>query len=151
MIAPIETFRGAVMMVDMVGFTRLVGSLSEEGARGIDALQRFLSSYYTDLVGLVHDFGGVIYQFAGDSILACFEMESVEQDAQTALRATQCALQIQKALERWRRVELLGRGYATAAAAAFCSAARTGGCTRCSSGAPSRARWRARRRLRAAT
>src|SRR5687767_13721883 len=57
---PVETLRGAVTIVDMVVFARLVGSLSDEGAQGIYAFHHFLSIYYSGIVRLVSASVGVI-------------------------------------------------------------------------------------------
>src|SRR5512140_2527949 len=66
---PVEPAHGASLLLDIAGFTPIVVSLSEAGPRGIDALQRLLSNYFTEMVEGIRDYGGDIYQFAGDSVL----------------------------------------------------------------------------------
>ncbi|WP_037584848.1 hypothetical protein, partial [Stigmatella aurantiaca] len=84
---PVEAVRGASLLLDIAGFTPIVLSLSSAGPRGIDALQRLLTSYFSAVVEGIRDFGGDIYQFAGDSVLALFEPERAERDADVVRRA----------------------------------------------------------------
>ncbi|MDY7229633.1 AAA family ATPase [Hyalangium rubrum] len=107
----VEEVRGACLLLDIAGFTPIVVSLSGEGPRGIDALQRLLSSYFTEMVEGVRDFGGDIYQFAGDSILACFEPERGESELELVRRAAICGAHVQRKLARFAHVELLGQRF----------------------------------------
>lgn len=109
---PVEAVRGAILVLDIAGFTPIVVGLSGEGPRGIDALQRLLESYYTEMIDVVKEHGGDIYQFAGDSILACFEPARDEGDAEAVARAARCALDVQRRLARFSRLELLGQRFA---------------------------------------
>ena len=78
-LAPVERVRGAILLLDIAGFTPMVVTLSGMGPRGIDALRRLLASYYTGMIEVVQAWGGDVYQFAGDSILALFETEPGEE------------------------------------------------------------------------
>jgi len=108
---PVEPVRGAVLLLDIAGFTPIVVSLSGAGPRGIDALQRLLRSYYTEMIDVVRDHGGDIYQFAGDSILACFEEEAATGASGAVRRAARCALDVQERLSRFAQLELLGQRF----------------------------------------
>lgn len=108
---PVEPVRGAILLLDIAGFTPIVVSLSGAGPRGIDALQRLLTSYYTEMIDVVKDHGGDIYQFAGDSILACFEPAPGEGDSDVVQRAARCALGVQRRLMRFAQLELLGQRF----------------------------------------
>jgi class 3 adenylate cyclase/tetratricopeptide (TPR) repeat protein len=108
---PVEPVRGAILLLDIAGFTPIVVSLSGAGPRGIDALQRLLTSYYTEMIDVVKDHGGDIYQFAGDSILAAFEPAPGEGDAEVVQRAARCALGVQRRLSRFAQLELLGQRF----------------------------------------
>ncbi|WP_163998201.1 AAA family ATPase [Pyxidicoccus caerfyrddinensis] len=108
---PVESVRGAILLLDIAGFTPIVVSLSNAGPRGIDALQRLLTSYYTEMIDVVKDHGGDIYQFAGDSILACFEPAPGEGDAGVVQRTARCALGVQRRLMRFAQLELLGQRF----------------------------------------
>ncbi|WP_342374561.1 AAA family ATPase [Myxococcus stipitatus] len=108
---PVEPVRGAILVLDIAGFTPIVVGLSGEGPRGIDALQHLLRSYYTEMIDVVKSHGGDIYQFAGDSILACFEPVVDEGDGEAVTRAARCALDMQRRLSRFSRLELLGQRF----------------------------------------
>ncbi|WP_426752958.1 AAA family ATPase [Myxococcus sp. Y35] len=107
----VEAVRGAILLLDIAGFTPIVVSLSGAGPRGIDALQRLLTSYYTEMVDVVKDHGADIYQFAGDSILACFEEEAETGASGAVQRAARCALDVQARLAHFSRLELLGQRF----------------------------------------
>ena len=109
---PVEQVRGACLLLDIAGFTPIVVSLSGAGPRGIDALQRLLSSYFTEMIEGVRDFGGDIYQFAGDSILAFFEPEKGEPDGEVVKRAALSGAHVQRKLARFTNVDLLGQRFA---------------------------------------
>ena len=108
---PVEPVRGAILLLDIAGFTPIVVSLSGAGPRGIDALQRLLTSYYTEMIDVVKDHGGDIYQFAGDSILASFEPAPGEDDAGVVQRTARCGLGVQRRLLRFAQLELLGQRF----------------------------------------
>ncbi len=108
---PVEPARGASLLLDIAGFTPIVVSLSGAGPRGIDALQRLLSTYFTEMIEGIRDYGGDIYQFAGDSALALFEPERGETDADVVRRAAICGTHVQKKLARYASVDLLGQRF----------------------------------------
>lgn len=108
---PVEAVRGATLLLDIAGFTPMVVSLSGAGPRGIDALQHLLKSYFTEMLAVVQEYGGDVYQFAGDSILACFEPWPGETDADVVLRAATCGTRTQAALSRFTQLELLGNTF----------------------------------------
>ena len=108
---PVEPARGASLLLDIAGFTPIVVSLSGAGPRGIDALKRLLSSYFTEMIEGIRDYGGDIYQFAGDSVLALFEPERGETDEDVVRRAAICGTHVQKKLARFGSVELLGQRF----------------------------------------
>jgi class 3 adenylate cyclase/tetratricopeptide (TPR) repeat protein len=108
---PVEPARGASLLLDIAGFTPIVVSLSGAGPRGIDALKRLLSSYFTEMIEGIRDYGGDIYQFAGDSALALFEPERGETDGDVVRRAAICGTHVQKKLARFGSVELLGQRF----------------------------------------
>jgi len=107
----VEPMRAATLLLDLAGFTPIVVSLSAAGPRGIDALGQLLTEYFTAVLDVIESQGGVVYQFAGDSVFACFEVEGPGGDAEVAHRAAASALAIQKRLRRLGPVELLGQTF----------------------------------------
>lgn len=108
---PVESARGASLLLDIAGFTPIVVSLSDAGPRGIDALQRLLSSCFTEMIEGIRDYGGDIYQFAGDSVLALFEPDRGETDGEVVRRAAICGTHVQRKMARFSRVEVLGKRF----------------------------------------
>ena len=106
-----EVSRGGVLFIDLAGFTPLSVSLGEVGARGLEKLQEIMMDYFTRLISRIHAFGGVVYQFAGDSILVSFPDAPAESDEECALRVASCALGIQRELGARGAVKALGREY----------------------------------------
>lgn len=77
-----------MMMSDIRGFTALSETLSPE------VIIRILNRYFSHMIKIIQDHKGIIVDFFGDSILVFFEPFS-ESTADTVLRCTQCASQMQ--------------------------------------------------------
>ena len=103
---------GASLLLDIAGFTPIVVALSGAGPRGIDALQRLLSSYFTEMIEAIRDYGGDIYQFAGDSVLALFEPDRGGGRGRGAAGGRGVRTDVQSKLARFASVELLGQRFA---------------------------------------
>ncbi|UOG60287.1 adenylate/guanylate cyclase domain-containing protein [Leptospira noguchii] len=103
-----QSFEGAILFFDVVGFTPTTLALAAKGTRGIDALQTVLSNYYTGLLKHLNEWGGAVYQFAGDSVLVSFEKREGESAAEAALRVANCALGIFNSISEYSSNELLG-------------------------------------------
>jgi class 3 adenylate cyclase/tetratricopeptide (TPR) repeat protein len=110
-VPPLERIPGAVLLLDIAGFTPIVVSLSAAGARGIDMLQQLLTAYYTEIIEGALELGGIVYQFAGDSLLICFEQGPDESEGNVTLRAAASALRIQSRLARFRAVTLIDKNF----------------------------------------
>jgi len=65
---------GAILLVDISGFTKLSGSFCALGKDGIhvDELQLATNGYMGRLVDIIYSFGGDIIKFAGDAIICLF-------------------------------------------------------------------------------
>lgn len=71
--APISsTFWGAVMFVDVAGYTALSEMLARRGPVGMEALNTAVSAYFAEIVAVLQSFGGWIERFAGDAMICCF-------------------------------------------------------------------------------
>src|SRR5687767_4258264 len=67
---------GAVLFVDISGFTRLTQVLSEEGPKGVERLSQVVNRFFDSLIELLADHGGEAVKFAGDAILAVWNAGS---------------------------------------------------------------------------
>ncbi len=93
--------RAAILIADIEGSTPIVAELTGSGPEGLDRLQLFLRQYYAAMIEAIETYGGVIFQFAGDAILASLERRSGEDDDSLGRRALRCADEL-----RGRAVEL---------------------------------------------
>jgi len=88
-IAPIST-EATVMFTDIAGFTNISESITPE------EMVDMLNDYFTVLVQILEDHGGVIAQFQGDGLLAMFNVPVA--DPGHAAEAVRSALEIQEAV-----------------------------------------------------
>ncbi len=115
-----EKLNGSVLFVDMAKFTRLTTAIensieSEQQGRGAEILQAMLTEYFTVLIETIRKYGGIVYQFAGDSVLVGMEKEDGESDAESVLRASACAIEIQKQLQNLAKRKIANEEFELAA------------------------------------
>lgn len=89
----IEQIRAVIVYLDIKGFTAIVDSYMKTG-RSVADLQSTLSDYYSVVIETIREFGGSVYQFAGDSIIICFDQFENEKDARTAERAIAAIIRV---------------------------------------------------------
>lgn len=58
----LRKFHGAVLFVDISGFTQLSQKLD------VDNLRKFINAYFKKLIDIVHKYNGEIIKFAGDAM-----------------------------------------------------------------------------------
>jgi len=94
---------GAVLFVDISGFTTLTEMLSQKlgPQRGVEEVTRQLDSIYSALILQVHNFRGSVISFSGDAIMCWF-------DGYDGRRAATCALTMQKTMVRFQTVQTAG-------------------------------------------
>ena len=86
-----ERFPGAVMFVDVSGFTPLSEVLSQYGERGTERLTHILNRFYQWLVAGIEGAGAFVARFNGDAITAVMP----GHDAESALHAAlYCSLEL---------------------------------------------------------
>ena len=91
---------GSALFADVSGFTALTGVLMRElGAkRGAEEVLVYLNPVFDQLISCLHDFGGVVISFAGDSITCWLE----DDDGR---RAIACALAMQAVMGRYLNMQ----------------------------------------------
>eukprot|EP00002_Diphylleia_rotans_P021131 TRINITY_DN4112_c0_g2_i11.p1 TRINITY_DN4112_c0_g2~~TRINITY_DN4112_c0_g2_i11.p1 ORF type:complete len:1587 (-),score=297.57 TRINITY_DN4112_c0_g2_i11:4474-9234(-) len=67
-------FEGALLLVDISGFTKLSEILSEQGVWGLEQLSRHLNSFFSKIAQITDSFGGDIIKIAGDALLIVFRV-----------------------------------------------------------------------------
>lgn len=68
--ASVEFFEGVILFADISGFTPLTERLSAQGPPGIERLKNVLDDYFARLINLVRAYGGDIFKFTGDGLMA---------------------------------------------------------------------------------
>ncbi len=99
----VENRSGAILLVDVSGFTALTERFAAQGAAGAETLSGILNRYFGRIADLIAASGGDIIAFAGDSAIAMWPGEESEL-ATNVLRATQAALNIQAELDGYEPV-----------------------------------------------
>lgn len=90
----LEQLGGVVVYFDIVGFTPIVANHVNAG-QDIGILSEIFRRYYSIVIETIKIMGGSVFQFAGDSILVCFERlygESETDNWNRALSAMQLSL-----------------------------------------------------------
>ncbi len=104
-----DRFAAAVLFADVSGFTALGERLAQHGLIGAEELAQLLNDCFDQMIDLIHHYGGEVTKFAGDAVLALWpvsedvvRLSHAAQDelAKMAYRAAQCALAMQRALQK---------------------------------------------------
>ncbi|WP_437836219.1 AAA family ATPase [Sorangium sp. So ce1153] len=66
------SFTGAVLRIDIPGFTELVDKLMQHGSAGAEEIARALRDYFGPLIQAVHHAGGFVARLAGGGFTAMF-------------------------------------------------------------------------------
>ncbi len=93
-----ERFQAVVMLVDITGFTALTEQWAIPGINGAEAISELLNNYFSQLIEIIHVYGGDVVKFAGDALLAVWK-DATPLDL--TLLASSCALNIQQKLQNY--------------------------------------------------
>ena len=99
---------GAVLVVDITGFTPLTERLAERGPSGAETLAEVLNESFGAVLGPIRAHGGDVVSFAGDAILAVWRAATgptADASADTVVAAAASALEGQRALDTRAPVE----------------------------------------------
>jgi class 3 adenylate cyclase/tetratricopeptide (TPR) repeat protein len=97
--APVEERRsGAILLVDVSGFTELAERFTSGSAGGAEELSRVLNAYFGRVSRIVAGNSGDIIAFAGDAVLAFWPAATQEELEVAAYQAARSARSIQKEL-----------------------------------------------------
>lgn len=96
-----DRFPGAVLFVDIAGFSSLTERLAQAGPEGAERLSRILNEYFGQLTDLVVAHGGDVQFFAGDAALAAWAVAGDDTLAAATDAATRCAMAIRDRLHEF--------------------------------------------------
>ncbi|KAL6077191.1 Guanylate cyclase domain-containing protein [Balamuthia mandrillaris] len=87
-------FLGAVVFVDISGFTPLTEALCRSSAeKGGEIMHLVLKRFFTELLGLVEEYGGDVIKFAGDALLIAWSSQHDIADCSEVSSSSEGALQ----------------------------------------------------------
>ncbi len=86
---------GAVIIVDISGFTLLTERFEAQGAASAESLNGLLNDYFDGLVTVISESGGEAVEFSSDAALAMWPVASPEALRDATLQAACCALSVQ--------------------------------------------------------
>ncbi|MGC5324667.1 adenylate/guanylate cyclase domain-containing protein [Brevibacillus sp. SYSU BS000544] len=94
-----ENDSGAMLFVDISGFTSLCEQLTKKGPIGLEELSIILNKYFDKMISLITGHGGTVVKFAGDALLAVWKgNHPIEGPELFIKRAAKCALLLQEDL-----------------------------------------------------
>jgi len=113
-----EQVHAAILFADITGFTFLTERLAERGPAGVEAIARVLNEYFGQLIDIVHAYGGDVVKFAGDAVIAVWNIDSTSpvphmqagtvdpvsraDQWQWTMRAAECAIEIRERLSNYK-------------------------------------------------
>lgn len=84
----------SLLIADVSGFTKLNETFASQGNGGVEKVTSHLNHFLSSLLEIICDHGGDCVKFAGDALIVLFFNEDWNSH-ETALRAVQCALELQ--------------------------------------------------------
>jgi class 3 adenylate cyclase/predicted ATPase len=85
------------LFADVSGFTPMSEALARTGRRGAEDLTLILNRYFTRMIALLHDYGGIVCKFGGDALTVIFPYHLRARGSVTR-RAVTCAHAMQAAM-----------------------------------------------------
>ena len=84
----IQRFYGALIFVDISGFTALSTRLD------IESLTTHINGYFKDMLAIIESFGGDVVKFAGDAMYVIWHAKAFNERQNAVLKAVACAKEI---------------------------------------------------------
>ncbi|MEO6741216.1 MAG: AAA family ATPase [Chthoniobacteraceae bacterium] len=91
-------FEGAVLFTDITGFTGMTERLEASGPDGVERLSVQLNAYFSRLIRIVEEHGGMVVKFAGDALVAVWPADGTTV-GDAARSAAGCAWEIVTTLD----------------------------------------------------
>src|SRR4051812_408718 len=91
------------LFADVSGFTPMSEALARTGRRGAEDLTLILNRYFTHMIALLHDHGGIVCKFGGDALTVIFPYH-VRARGSVTRRAVTCAHAMQVAMTEYAAI-----------------------------------------------
>src|SRR5215216_721134 len=92
-----QRVQAVALFADVSGFTPMSEALARTGRRGAEDLTLILNRYFTRMIALLHDYGGIVCKFGGDALTVIFPYHMRMRGSVTR-RAVTCAHAMQAAM-----------------------------------------------------
>jgi class 3 adenylate cyclase/tetratricopeptide (TPR) repeat protein len=96
---------GCLMLCDMSGFTAMSERLARLGNEGAELMAGILNGFFSRMLGIADEWGGVQMKFGGDAMLLYFGGE------ESTRRAARCALEMQHVMPEFESVPAGGENH----------------------------------------
>ncbi len=101
----VDVLDAAVLFADITGYTRLAERLVARGRAGTELLLDTIDATFTDLIAVVHAFGGDVVRFGGDALFVVIQADDPDERVE---RAVSCAVGMQRAIGARDSVDVPG-------------------------------------------
>ena len=101
----VQKLSTVALFADISGFTSISESLSKFGSRGCEDLAFNINRYMEKLAKSLGKYGGDIIKFVGDALIVLWPTEENESHESIAIKAAQCAKEIQENLNNQQIVQ----------------------------------------------
>src|SRR5690349_16415638 len=98
-----QRVHAVALFADVSGFTPMSEALARTGRRGAEDLTLILNRYFTRMIALLHDYGGIVCKFGGDALTVIFPYQTRARGAVTR-RAVTCAHAMQAAMSDYAAI-----------------------------------------------
>eukprot|EP00762_Andalucia_godoyi_P000050 ANDGO_02240.mRNA.1 hypothetical protein PPTG_00491 len=95
---PRRAVHGALLLIDVSGFTAMSEVFAEKGVAGAESLSNTMNAYFSSFIQIINLYGASVEKFAGDAMLVFFPAATEEAIACCSLRAALCADHVRSAL-----------------------------------------------------
>jgi class 3 adenylate cyclase/tetratricopeptide (TPR) repeat protein len=95
-----QRMHAVALFADVSGFTPMSEALARTGRRGAEDLTLILNRYFTRMIALLHDYGGIVCKFGGDALTVIFPYH-LRTRASVTRRAVTCAHAMQAAMAEY--------------------------------------------------
>jgi class 3 adenylate cyclase/tetratricopeptide (TPR) repeat protein/ABC-type dipeptide/oligopeptide/nickel transport system ATPase subunit len=110
LLARVQRFEAVGLFADVSGFTPMCEALGKYGRAGTEELTTLLNRYFTEMIGLIQSYGGIIATFGGDALTVLFP--TTRQTRQpVARRAIECALEMQKRMRNYQAIATIAGNF----------------------------------------
>lgn len=93
----VESFDGAVLIIDVSGFSDLTERLAQKGMSGAEQINNVLTRFFSDIADVIAAHGGTVFGYEGDAVIVGWRVTPIRKPDAPLIACCTCALEIQHA------------------------------------------------------